>query len=104
MSPKVRVLIRRTKRTGSPSARGVANHFDFFSVLDVEGVAQRPVEVRACLEVEATYCLGVEERDWDRDQVVATDHAPLRQTLGPSNLHLASDTADGPCDRRTGDG
>ena len=42
------------------SARDVVTNLDFFSVLDVEGVAQRLVEVRARSAVEVAYCAGVE--------------------------------------------
>ena len=61
---KPRCVTKREAREGNAraraSARGVVNHFDFFSVLDVEGVAQRPVEVRARLDVEVADCVGVE--------------------------------------------
>lgn len=78
--------------------------YRLLSVLDVEGVAQRPVEVSARLDVEVADSIVVEERDWNRDHVVATDHAGLRQAFGRSNLHLGSDTANSPGDRCARDG
>ena len=39
---------------------GAIKNYDFFSVLDIEGVAQRPVEIGARLEVEVAHCVGVE--------------------------------------------
>ena len=52
--------VTRTKRTGSVISAGRCHHLDFFSVLDVEGVAQRLVEVRARSAVEVAYCARVE--------------------------------------------
>ncbi len=45
---------------GSDISEGRCREFDFLSVLDVEGVAQRPVEIGARSEVEVADCVGVE--------------------------------------------
>ncbi len=98
MTPDRRVERRLKSRPRRHVATGTRSAA---SIDDVQCVAQRTIEFRALDLIEHSDGQSVEIFDGNRDDVVATDDAFLRESLGWADGDFRPDSSDGPGDRRT---
>jgi len=66
------------------------------SVDDVQGVAERPIQLGSRTRVEVAHTIAIKGGLGHGDQVVAVDHRVIGQTVLGPHLHFRGDSADGP--------